>query len=167
MKNLHANHASALGAALAFSLVCLLSLEGAFAASPPEIAAGQDYGAGLTLATVSPLPAVLAAAERHTEQPVLVYGRISDVCQKKGCWTVLSDRDANVRVRFKDYGFFLPKDSSGKYAYVEGVVKIEMQSEKVAKHYASESQHGDPDAIRGPRREVGFVATGVRLVEEN
>ena len=56
------------------------------------------------------------------------------MCPKKGCWTVLRQGDASVRVRFKDYGFFLPKDSSGKQPYVEGVVNVETLSEKTARH---------------------------------
>jgi hypothetical protein len=85
------------------------------------------------------------------------------------------DGDASIRVRFKNYGFFLPTDSSGRTAYVEGVVKIEMLSEKQARHYASESEaseseasesnSGEAESIHGPQREVGFVASGVRLVE--
>jgi hypothetical protein len=149
-----------LAAVLAILLASLLG-----AAPGPPIKAGTDYGAGLTLAHVSDLETVLDDAEQHTQKPVLVSGRISDVCQKKGCWTVLSSGDANVRVRFKDYGFFLPKDCSGQQAYVEGVVVITTLSESDAKHYARESRDGDPDAIVGPQHERGFVATGVRLVE--
>jgi hypothetical protein len=153
----------------------LLALLGLGADNPTAIEAGVDYGAGLSLTRVSRLPEVLASADQHTAEPVLVRGRISEVCQRKGCWTILVDGDAAVRVRFKDYGFFLPTDSSGRNAYVEGVVTIEMLSEKQARHYASESsasesnaselEAGDAESIRGPQREVGFVASGVRIVE--
>ena len=132
----------------------------------PALPAGRDFGAGLTLAVVADLEDVVRDPGRYSEDPILVRGRISDVCQKKGCWTVLSQGKANVRVRFKDYGFFLPTDSSGKQAYVEGVVKLETLSEKRARHYASESQSGSAEAIHGPQREVGFTASGVRLVSD-
>ena len=164
------------------ALVALLALG---AGNPEAIESGVDYGSGLSLTHVSRLPEVLAAAEQHTQEPVLVRGRISEVCQRKGCWTILVDGDASIRVRFKNYGFFLPTDSSGRTAYVEGVVKIEMLSEKQARHYASESEaseseaseseaseseasesnSGEAESIHGPQREVGFVASGVRLVE--
>lgn len=132
--------------------------------SAASIPAGRDFGAGLTLSHVADLEEVVRDPSRYAEGPVLLRGRISDVCQKKGCWTVLSQGQANLRVRFKDYGFFLPSDSSGKQAYVEGVVKVETLSEKTARHYAKESQGGNADAIHGPQREVGFTASGVRLV---
>ncbi len=134
--------------------------------SSPSLPAGRDFGAGLTLAVVSDLEEVVREPGRYLDDPILVRGRISDVCQKKGCWTVLSQGEANVRVRFKDYGFFLPSDSSGKQAYVEGVVKLETLSEKSARHYARESQSGNAAAIHGPQREVGFTASGVRLLND-
>ena len=97
-------------------------------------------------------------------QPVLVQGRLTDVCTKKGCWTVLTDGDAFVRVRFHDYGFFLPQDVLGADALVEGRATLRTLSEREARHLASESRGGDPDAIEGPQRELGFVATGVRVL---
>ena len=141
-------------------------LSGGSSPSSPSLPAGRDFGAGLTLAVVVDLEEVVREPGRYLDDPILVRGRISDVCQKKGCWTVLSQGEANVRVRFKDYGFFLPSDSSGKQAYVEGVVKLETLSEKSARHYARESQSGNAAAIHGPQREVGFTASGVRLLND-
>ena len=135
-------------------------------ATEPSLPAGTDFGAGLTLAEVVDLETVVKDPGQYAEEPILLRGRISDVCQRKGCWTVLSQGDASVRVRFKDYGFFLPVDSSGKQAYVEGVVKVATLSEKQAQHYAEESQNKTGDAIRGPQREVAFTASGVRLVTD-
>jgi len=149
-------------ARLVFLLAVLLGSNPALAADP--LPAGQDFGAGLTLSDPIPLTELLGDPERFEGRPVLVRGRVSDVCQKKGCWTILRDGEAHVRVRFHDYGFFLPKDCSGEEALVEGLVKLELLSEAKARHYAEESRNGDPDAVRGPQREIGFVATGVRLV---
>jgi hypothetical protein len=148
------------------SVVSVLACLGLGATGAAALELGTDYGAGLSLARVSPLAKVLAAAERHTEEPVLIQGRISEVCQRKGCWTILVDGNASIRVRFKDYAFFLPTESGGRHAYVEGVVRIETLSEKQARHYASESETGSPESIHGPQREIGFVASGVRLLEK-
>ena len=136
-------------------------------ASEPEreIAAGEDFGAGLTLSHLSSLADVVAHPERYADEPILVRGRVAEVCQHRGCWAVLSAGDANLRIRFKDYGFFLPKDCSGKQAYAEGVVTLETESEETARHHASESRDGDPSAIRAPQQGVGFTASGVRLVD--
>jgi hypothetical protein len=145
----------------------LLSLGGVALASDTPVPAGTDFGAGLTLQQVVGVEDVVRDPDRYNAGPILMRGTISDVCQRKGCWTVLRQGEATVRVRFKDYGFFLPADSSGKLAYVEGVVKVETLSEKTARHYAEESGNGKSDsveAIRGPQREIGFTASGVRLI---
>jgi len=142
----------------------LLCASAPMAGEPAGIADGADFGAGLTLRHATPLAEVVERPEAWAAKPVLLHGRISEVCQRKGCWTILQDGDAHVRVRFKDYGFFIPTDSSGSEAYVEGVVKSSMLSQKDARHYAEETRGGDPSAINGPQQEVGFTATGVRIV---
>ncbi len=129
-----------------------------------EVPEGEDFGRGVSLGEVTELAQVVATPERFDQEPVLLHGTLSDVCQKKGCWTILRDGTASVRVRFQDYGFFLPTDSIGAEAFVEGRVKVETLSAATARHYEAESRDGDPDSVTGPRREIGFVATGVRLV---
>ena len=150
-------------ALLATLLAALLAASDAGTAGTPAPEA-RDFGAGLTLSNETPLGEVLAAPERYGEEPVLVRGRLTDLCTKKGCWTVLTDGEAQVRVRFRDYGFFLPPDALGAQALVEGVADVRTVSEREARHIASESRGGRPEAIEGPRREVGFVASGVRLL---
>ena len=130
-----------------------------------EIPAGRDFGAGLTLTEPTPLATVLAEPERYEGKPVLVQGRVSDVCQKKGCWTILRDAEASVRIRFKDYGFFLPKDSTGDHAFAEGLVSVKTLSEDEQRHYEEESRNGDPDSVEGPKTVVSFIASGVRLLD--
>ncbi len=140
------------------SLSCGLMEAGS---APPG---GEDFGTAFTLSEVSDFLEVVENAEDYADREVLVRAEISDVCQKKGCWMVLREGSTAVRVRFADYGFFVPKDCSGKTAYVQGRVKREVLSEKVAKHYAEESTSGDPMKIRGPREVVSFLASGVRLI---
>jgi hypothetical protein len=133
---------------------------------PPilDVPPGRDFGAGLTLGEVADFQDVIGHPEKYADRSVLLRAPIQDVCQKKGCWMILAEGDAQVRVRFKDYDFFVPKDAAGKLAYVEGRVKAELVSEKTARHYAEESQREDPSRIRGPQKAVSFVATGVRIV---
>jgi hypothetical protein len=143
-------------------LLLLASVAGAEADS--VLPAGADYGAGLTLEEATPLHDVVSHPELYADRALLVKGRIRDVCQKKGCWMVLSHGESQIRIRFADYGFFVPKDSSGKDAYVEGRVAVKEISEKEARHYEAESIDGDPSKVHGPQRVVSFTATGVRLV---
>lgn len=130
-------------------------------AAPPEV---RDFGVGVTLKTPTSLAAVVSNPEGHVDRALLLSGRLTDLCTKKGCWTVLADGEHSVRVRFQDYGFFLPQDALGSRALVEGRAELRTLSEREARHYAEESRDGDPDAIDGPQRELAFVATGVRLL---
>jgi hypothetical protein len=132
------------------------------APSPPE---PVDYGAGITLTDLTRLTEVAADPEHYRGRTVLVRGRVRDVCQRKGCWMVVDDGSAQARVRFADYGFFVPKDCRGQEAWVEGEVSVKTLSAREARHYAGESAHKDAPRVEGPVREIGLTATGVRLVE--
>lgn len=148
----------------AWVAVLLLSASAVVAEAEQALPAGEDYGAGLALEEVTPLRDVVNHPELHSDRTLLVKGRIRDVCQKKGCWMMLTDGESQMRIRFADYGFFVPKDSSGKDAYVEGRAAVEEITEKVARHYEADASDGDPSKIHGPQRVVSFTATGVRLV---
>jgi hypothetical protein len=102
-------------------------------------------------------------------KPILVRGTINDVCQRRGCWLMVTDGVEEMRVTFKDYAFFVPTDSDGRNVFIEGVVTEEEISEGAAKHYASESMTADSasvDAIKGPQKIVTMVASAVAIAPE-
>lgn len=145
-------------------LLCSLLLLACGAATESDLPAGRDFGAGIRLRDTTRLVEVVRHPERYAGRPVLVRAQVTDACQRRGCWIVLSDGQEGIRVRFQDYGFFLPKDSAGKLAYVEGLVASETLSEETARHYEAETEGGDPSRIRGPQQVVSFTASGVRLL---
>lgn len=85
-------------------------------------------------------------------------------CTNKGCWMELAaaPKGPGVRVRFKDYGFFVPTNSAGAMAKVEGEVKVAELSEGEAAHWASEGAQISRGSD-GKAREVQLIATGVEL----
>jgi hypothetical protein len=94
---------------------------------------------------------------------------ISDVCQKKGCWMMLNlGNDLEMRVTFKDYGFFMPKDASGRIAYIQGVARIDTTSVEDLKHYLydAEASQEEIDAVTEPEINYSFEAVGVIIKEE-
>ena len=92
--------------------------------------------------------------------------RVNEVCQAKGCWMTLAlPNGEETRVRFKDYGFFVPKDISGQYVIIEGQAFLQELSVEDQQHYAEETQSGpDPSTITEPVSSYAFLAHGV-LVE--
>ncbi|PJC62418.1 MAG: DUF4920 domain-containing protein [Flavobacteriales bacterium CG_4_9_14_0_2_um_filter_32_27] len=94
---------------------------------------------------------------------------INEVCAKKGCWmTINLGEDKEMRVRFKDYDFFVPKDAAGKFAIVQGFAKIDTTSIDELKHYLqdAEASQEEIDAITEPEINYSFEAEGVIIKEE-
>ena len=71
-----------------------------------------------------------------------------------------------MRVSFKDYAFFVPKNSGGKTAVMEGVASWQETTVKELKHYAKDAgkSQEEIDAIKKPKKELVFEATGVILM---
>ena len=92
-------------------------------------------------------------------------GKVTEVCQSKGCWMKLALTDGSeVMVRFKDYGFFVPKDGPGKYAVVNGMAFVTTLSAQDQKHYAEDAgKVSDNTKIITPLKTYGFEANGVLL----
>ncbi|HYR29796.1 MAG TPA: DUF4920 domain-containing protein [Thermoanaerobaculia bacterium] len=113
-----------------------------------------------------PLADVMAKPDAFTKDAVVVEGLIETACQNKGCWmqVVPEAGKAGMRVTFKDYGFFVPKDSKGMKARMEGVVSVKTLSKEDADHLAGEGAKLNR-AEDGTAREVSFVATGVELTK--
>ncbi|MEJ2584200.1 MAG: DUF4920 domain-containing protein [Robiginitalea sp.] len=93
-------------------------------------------------------------------------GEVVSVCQMKGCWMrVEMPGEETVMVRFKDYGFFVPKDISGKRVMVEGKAFVSEVDEAERRHMAEDA--GKPDSliakISGSQMQKGFEASGVRI----
>jgi len=98
-----------------------------------------------------------------------VYGKVSGVCQTKGCWmNIVSDTDTSkteMFVQFKDYGFFMPKDLAGKEVVMLGKAYTEETSVEDLKHFA-EDEGLTPEEIAKitePKNELKFMASGVMI----
>jgi hypothetical protein len=76
----------------------------------------------------------------ESETSIKLTGTVNEVCQAKGCWmTLTNENGAPIRVTFKDYGFFVPKDIAGSKVIVNGLLtKAELDPE-MAKHYAEDA----------------------------
>jgi hypothetical protein len=131
--------------------------------------AGETISRGAAIAKDAqpvPLATVLSSPAEYTKTPVVVEGVITNACERKGCWMQLKpvDGDQNVRVTFKDYGFFVPLDSKGMKARAEGVTTVKKLSKQEADHLEEEGaklkRNEDGSAI-----EVSFVANGVELTK--
>lgn len=136
-------------------------------AAAPETKAADPVlvrGEKLKGATSVEMKKLLESPSEFDGKTVMVEAKVRKACEKKGCWMELAgeEKGPGVRVTFKDYGFFVPLDSAGSTAKVEGVVKLAELSEQKAKHYQGEGA-SVPRGKDGKYREVQLVATGVEL----
>ncbi len=95
-----------------------------------------------------------------------VYGKVEEVCQAKGCWMLIDKGNGStMRVKFKDYGFFVPKDCSGKTAVMEGKAFFRTVTVDELKHYAEDAGKSkeEIEAIKEPQKALAFEAEGVIL----
>lgn len=121
-------------------------------------------GASFTAAEEIALADVLAAPDKYLGQSLKTRGVVARACSKKGCWMELQPEggDRGVRVTFKDYAFFVPLDSAGAKATIEGVLEMKKLSKEDAAHLEGEGAKITRDAT-GDAIEVAVVASGVEL----
>ena len=71
-----------------------------------------------------------------------------------------------MRVTFKDYGFFVPKDIDDKReVIVQGVAKYETTDVETLRHYAEDEglSQEEINKITEPKTELVFIADGVLI----
>ena len=98
-----------------------------------------------------------------------ISGEILDVCPKKGCWMNVKVNTDTVFVKFKDYGFFVPKTGiKGKKVLMTGEIFKDTISVERLKHYAEDAKKSkaEIDLITEPEYKINMIAAGV-AIEEN
>ena len=125
------------------------------------------YGTALGSAQKAELGTVLKKPDEYANKNVIVEGEVRRACTRKGCWMEIAesvDKAAlGARVTFKDYGFFVPTDSAGAHAKLEGTLNVETLNAANVEHLESEGAKFASKNPDGTAREVQFVATGVEL----
>ena len=99
---------------------------------------------------------------------VTFEGPVKEVCQAKGCWMQVDvGAEDPVMVKFKDYGFFVPKDLGGKRVVVHGMAFISEVPVEEQQHYAKDAGKNEAEiaAITLPKKSLGFTASGVKIAE--
>jgi len=91
-------------------------------------------------------------------------GQIIETCSMKGCWMSLDIGGDTLFVKFRDYAFFVPKDSvEGKRAIIQGDLFLDTVSVEMLKHYAEDAGKTEKEIaqITEPSYKLGFTADGV------
>ena len=93
--------------------------------------------------------------------------KVKEVCQTKGCWMKLDLGEKEAMVRFKDYGFFMPKNIADREVIVNGKAYISEMSVEEQRHYAEDAgkTQEEIEAITEVKKTLSFEADGVLVIE--
>ena len=133
------------------------------------IAAGAAFGQStfgekITANGAFPASSLASRMNGADSLAIKVIGTVTGVCQKKGCWIQLDIGEGKMmRVKFKDYAFFVPKDLSGKTVILEGHAYNSITSVAHLRHYAQDAgkSKAEIENIIAPEVNVVFEARGV------
>lgn len=114
-----------------------------------------------------PLAEILANPEAFKNEQVTTTGAVRQVCQKRGCWAEIRSAEARegetMRVTFKGYAFFLPKDSRGADVKIEGRVSVLLLSPEEVAHLEEEGGTLANKKEDGSAISTEFIAAGVEM----
>jgi hypothetical protein len=141
------------------------------AAPAPGPAAGhKKFGEPIAPGETLALTDVLANPDDFASHTVTVEAKVRSNCTRRGCWMelapALDPALPGCRVTFKDYGFFVPLDSAGSTAKVQGIVQVTHVAPEEVAHLESEGARFASKQPDGTAREVRLVASGVELWRE-
>ncbi|RZP04325.1 MAG: DUF4920 domain-containing protein [Flavobacteriales bacterium] len=92
---------------------------------------------------------------------------VNEVCQVKGCWMLLDIGAEEAMVKFKDYGFFMPKNIVNKEVIVNGKAFVSEISVDEQRHYAEDAGKSDDEIAKiiEVKKTLSLEADGVLLIE--
>ncbi|MDR8390725.1 DUF4920 domain-containing protein [Aliifodinibius sp. S!AR15-10] len=99
----------------------------------------EEYGESITAEDAMD---ATAAIDHFSDEGnrIKVQGTVTAVCDKVGCWAQFeTEDDQKIRVKFKDYSFFIPTESAGRMMIVEGTAFKEATEEGSEVEYRLEA----------------------------
>jgi len=122
------------------------------------------YGEKTTADGAIPASSIAAKMKGLDSLAVKVTGTVTGVCQKKGCWLQIDiGKGKAMRVSFKDYAFFVPKDISGKTVVLDGYAFNSTTSVEQLRHFAQDAgkSKAELEKITEPEVNVTYEARSV------
>lgn len=166
------NKLFALGCSALLVFACNTASHDATAQDQAREASGKplgmtSYGAEITPDGAMSMAEFTEAMAGTESMDAKVEGEINATCAVKGCWMDMRLADGStMKVRFKDYGFFVPKQGmEGKVAILQGTATRETVDVATLRHYAEDAgkSQDEIEAITEPETSIGFIAEGVLI----
>ncbi len=148
------------------TLVALSLVACHHAPAPPadEVSDWPLFGEQLAAQETVALAALFDESGSRAGGTYTVEATVDSVCPTKGCWMLVGEGEQSMRVTFKDYAFFVPKDIAGRTVRFAGVFDVEEVPVDEARHYLEDAGRLEEAAlITEPQLSYVFKATGVRV----
>ncbi|MGV9013774.1 MAG: DUF4920 domain-containing protein [Flavobacteriales bacterium] len=144
-----------------------------FAQAPQTTAASVgtfvSYGDSITAEGAISVAEFEKAAANVDSMSTKIHTEIQKSCGKKGCWMDVKMADGSaMKVRFRDYGFFVPTSGlEGKEVIMQGRAKKDVTDVAMLQHYAEDAGKSKEEiaAIAEPETSWTFEADGVLIKE--
>jgi hypothetical protein len=117
----------------------------------------KTYGAVMPKGKAIDVATVVSNAGDYDGKQGKLKGRITQVCQAKGCWLMIESNGKAARVMTND-AFFVPKNSKGE-AVIFGAIKQVQMEEKMAKHLAKDA--GSAETVAS--KEIHVIASSIAI----
>ena len=124
----------------------------------------DNYGEIITKNNISTLPSVISELKNSGQIETTLSGKIISTCPKKGCWMRVETGNDTLFIKFKDYGFFVPKSGvDGKKVVFKGTAFYDTVSVADQKHYAQDAGKSkeEIEQIVDDQYKLSFIADGV------
>lgn len=131
-----------------------------------DLTSAEVFGTEFLAISAYDVDTALGLLTDETPVAMNLEGTVTTVCQQKGCWMKLTASDGReIRVKFKDYDFFVPMDGAGRKVVMTGEGYIEETAVKTLRHYAEDAGRSEEEvnSITEPAKEYIFVASGVAM----
>lgn len=133
----------------------------------PHTLNGAVYGDSVLDNSVKDINEIQDIMQKSSFMKLKVKGIVDEVCKKKGCWlTMKLPNGETMRVTFKDYAFFVPKNIKGKEIVVDGdASKVDLSVED-QKHFAEDGGKSTSEIkkIIAIKKVLAFEAKGVVIL---
>ena len=133
------------------------------AAAPAPAGPVSRYGGTLEPGATVPLATLLGNPKAYANQTVTTEGTVQRACSRKGCWMEIGKGADACRVTFKDYAFFVPTDSAGAHAKIQGRLDARQVEAAAVAHLESEGARFNHKNADGSATEVRMIASAVEL----
>lgn len=144
------------------TLICFYSR----AQEPVAAATGVTYGTGTTKDEAISINELTTKIKDNSFNGKIT-AVVTEVCQEKGCWMkVQREKGTPMMVKFKNYGFFMPKNIVGKTVVLEGTASEKEISVEQLRHYAEDAGKSKKEInqIKKPQKDIQFTASGVLVL---